>query len=78
MKVQFLPTIIEVLALAAVWAAFTWRAQSSGEMMIWPLVNLRQRKWPGVFVFLLAIRWVQVTGLVVLAALFAVGVLPLR
>jgi hypothetical protein len=70
--------IFGLLIAAALWGVFTWRAQSSGEMMIWPFVNLHRRKWPGVFVSLLVLRWAQVTALVVLAALFAIGVLPLR
>lgn len=75
-----LTLVVELLAIAGVWAALTWRAQSSGEMSLFsvPLVYLRRRKSPGVFAALLALRWLQVAVLVVVAGLFAIGVLPLR
>ena len=78
MNVQVLTTIFEALAFAAIWGAFTWRAQWSGEMLIWPFVYLRRRKWHGLFVALLAIRWLQVAALVVAAIVFAIGGLPHR
>ena len=72
-------TALELLAIAAVWGVLTWRAQLSGEMgVIYPTVFLRRRKWPGVFTAMIAFRWFQVAGLVVVGALFATGVLPLR
>ncbi len=72
-------TALELLAIAAVWGALTWRAQVSGEMAaIFPMGTFQRRKWPGFFIALLALRWFQVAGLVIVAALFAVGVLPLR
>jgi hypothetical protein len=72
--------LVELLLIAGVWAALTWRAQSSGEMSLFgvPLMYLRKSKSPGAFTALLALRWLQVAGLVVVAALFSIGVLPLR
>ena len=73
-----LATVIELLALATCWGAFTWHAQTSGEMLMFPFPNLRRRKLPWLFFALLGLRWLQVAALAASAVLFAVGILPLQ